>query len=546
MNNSFLNDAVLQAKIIKESAIAQARESLLESIDSRVKSIASKKLLEGDEEGETEKEVVDTEEGETETKEGEAKSDVEAEDESTPSDEEIEEIMKELRTEAEDEDEITEEDEAEEVTEGEEEVTEDEDKELQEFLNSFNEGEEDELTEEDETEEVTESEEDDELTEEEEAALEEIARLYEDDEEAELTEDEDEMEMTEGEEEVTEGEDEELTEEEDEDVNEGRLRKLVSVLRNPKSTNNELREAASKIVRLKTSLKKANKVIQIQNDAIKDTTMLNRKVAMFNRLNEGLSLNRNQKIKMINVLDTANNMRELKLAYLGLLEGIKATKSSNLISSNKPKAKTASVNYRKTNTVAPSTKLKESLKETLRQKLGIKSNTGNRSLLINENDNNNNRKSNTVNKQPVTSNNRLGNKANASNGYNKSNDRLANNRSSNRVTDVNNDRRVSNRRNINEDVRGNKSGSLRERLAERLGVDNSNTNRVNTPNRVNRVTNTNTNKPTNTRDTNRRFGNDIITRRRLNEGNVNQFNAPVLEDNYTELRDRLMKLSNIK
>ncbi len=519
MSVNFLNDAVLQAKIIKESAIAQAKESLLESLDSRVKSMASKRLIEGDggKDGEyaNDKEVVDVED---ET----PKSDVEGDD-STPSDDEIEEIMKELRTEGSDlSEEYDEIEESEELEESEDELTEEEEQALEEISSMFEN--EHELTEEDELSEL-------ELTEE---------------DELELTE-EDELELT---------EEDEL--EESDEVNETRLRKLYSVIKNPASSNRELREAAGKIVKLKSSLKKANKVIQIQNEAIKDASLLNKKVAMFNRLTEGLTLDKNQKLKMINVLDTATNMRELKLAYLGLLEGIKSAKTSSANNVSTPvKRNTAVANYKKTNTSSVSSKLRSAIRESLNNRLNrinVTNEDAPKRRVLSEN--------NTRMTKPSLS-NRLTERNNKSGVKNTNTNRLVN-RLDSRNT----------RLNANKNSNGGKT--LRERLAEKLGVTNTNnvnrpinrgsnrlsaprnadrviTNRLNTVkdnNRIdtgrNRLTENRVSTPNATRPSNKRFNNDIITKRRLNESNENTYKAPILTDDYSELRDRLMKLGNVK
>lgn len=529
MSVNFLNDAVLQAKIIKESAIAQAKESLLESLDSRVKSMASKRLIEGDggKDGEyaNDKEVVDVED---ET----SKSDVEGDD-STPSDDEIEEIMKELRTEGSDlSEEYDEIEESEELEESEDELTEEEEQALEEISSMF--------------------ENEDELTEEDEQALEEISSMFEN--EHELTEEDELSEL-----ELTEEDELELTEEdeleESDEVNETRLRKLYSVIKNPASSNRELREAAGKIVKLKSSLKKANKVIQIQNEAIKDASLLNKKVAMFNRLTEGLTLDKNQKLTMINVLDTATNMRELKLAYLGLLEGIKSAKTSSANNVSTPvKRNTAVANYKKTNTSSVSSKLRSAIRESLNKRLNrinVTNEDAPKRRVLSEN--------NTRMTKPSLS-NRLTERNNKSGVKNTNTNRLVN--------------RLDSRLNANTNSNGGKT--LRERLAEKLGVTNTNnvnrpinrgsnrlsaprnadrviTNRLNTVkdnNRIdtgrNRLTENRFSTPNATRPSNKRFNNDIITKRRLNESNENTYKAPILSDDYSELRDRLMKLGNVK
>lgn len=532
MSVNFLNDAVLQAKIIKESAIAQAKESLLESLDSRVKSMASKRLIEGDggKDGEyaNDKEVVDVED---ET----PKSDVEGDD-STPSDDEIEEIMKELRTEGSDlSEEYDEIEESEELEESEDELTEEEEQALEEISSMF--------------------ENEDELTEEDEQALEEISSMFEN--EHELTEEDELSEL-----ELTEEDELELTEEdeleESDEVNETRLRKLYSVIKNPASSNRELREAAGKIVKLKSSLKKANKVIQIQNEAIKDASLLNKKVAMFNRLTEGLTLDKNQKLTMINVLDTATNMRELKLAYLGLLEGIKSAKTSSANNVSTPvKRNTAVANYKKTNTSSVSSKLRSAIRESLNKRLNrinVTNEDAPKRRVLSEN--------NTRMTKPSLS-NRLTERNNKSGVKNTNTNRLVN-------------RLDSRNTRLNANTNSNGGKTLRERLAEKLGVTNTNnvnrpinggsnrlsaprnadrviTNRLNTVkdnNRIdtgrNRLTENRVSTPNATRPSNKRFNNDIITKRRLNESNENTYKAPILTDDYLELRDRLMKLGNVK
>ena len=446
-HDSLIKDAVLKAKAIKDVATAEAKEQILESLDSRIKRIVAKKINEGDD--------IYDDDNIDEILEGKEGPDTEQE----LSDEEIEEVMQELKTELD-----------ETIEEAEEEALE-------------------------ETEDETIEETEDESLEEAEDDLNEISMYFE-----------------------SEGDEESLEETEDETIEE--------------TEDETLEEAARRIISLRKKLKEAYNVIKQQRDAIDESMLLNTKLKYYTKLNSKLNLNENQKINIINVLDNASNKKELNIAYLGILEGIRNTRSQNN-TQNRTK---------KENISRPTTKLKSNIKESLQRNNLIKSKNSSNRNIISENKTTANRsrfntsnKSNTGTlrerlieklnrKENNTLNTRIGLPTNKS-----TNERSAINSNSNKSVDRKSlIERLSNRLlNKSTDLSSRRSNLLSE---NRLTSNKSQSTEVK---RIPRFEN--------------KFQNDIITQKRkaINEG-VDYKGQPVITDDMGELRDRFMKLGKLK
>ena len=256
-----LKEAIADAKAVRATALANAKLALEEAFTPRIQSMLASKLAEEMEEEEMEDETTVSEEEDMEVaNEGEE----ETADDSTMTEEDMEELEEILR-ELEGEDEET--------------MSEEEDMEMEE-------GEEEEMTEGYDEEEMTEGDD-------EEVDLEEVIRALREEDEEEMTE-EDDMEM------------EESFMFEDEDMEE--------------------EEPAAKPVAEGRKLKEAYKVIGFLRKQINEVNLLNAKLLFSNKLFRNYELSESQKLRVIENFDRASNMREVKLVYTTICESMQRTR----------------------------------------------------------------------------------------------------------------------------------------------------------------------------------------------------------------------------
>jgi len=252
-----LKEAIADAKAVRATALANAKLALEEAFTPRIQSMLASKLAEEMEEEEMEDETTVSEEEDMEvTNEGEE----ETADDSTMTEEDMEELEEILR-ELEGEDEET--------------MSEEEDMEMEE-------GEEEEMTEGYDEEEMTEGDD-------EEVDLEEVIRALREEDDMEM-EEEDDMEM------------EESFMFEDEDMEE--------------------EEPAAEPVAEGRKLKEAYKVIGFLRKQINEVNLLNAKLLFSNKLFRNYELSESQKLRVIENFDRASNMREVKLVYTTICESM--------------------------------------------------------------------------------------------------------------------------------------------------------------------------------------------------------------------------------
>lgn len=188
----------------------------------------------------------------------------------------------------------------------------------------------------------------DEMTEEDDMDLEEIIRELESSEESEedmMGEGDDEM-MDEAEdEEMTEADDEMMDEGEDEEID---IQEVIRALREEDEEPVEEAEDEEK-KEMEENLQEAYKVIKFLRSKINEVNLLNAKLLYSNKLFRTYSLNENQKLKVIENFDRAQNLREVKLLFTALAENftgnrnkkaIKESFASKPVGSTKPAEKT--------------------------------------------------------------------------------------------------------------------------------------------------------------------------------------------------------------
>jgi len=271
-NRDLLKEAIADAKAVKEMAISNAKAALEEAFTPQLKSMLEKKLTEMEDEDEKEMEEAKMHDSEKEMKE-------EMNDDETMSEEELNELLSEL--EEEEESEESEETEEEETESEEEEEEEEEDFDLEEMseedLKAFIEDVVDEMIEAGELEAGHEGMED-------EAGA-----------EMEMPSEEEPMEepMMEAEE-----EEEEKMEEAKEDHDEDEKKHMEE----------ELAEAIKVIETLKAELHEVN--------------LLNSKLLYTNKIFKAKNLTEAQKVKVLTTFDKAETVKEVKLVYETLSEGL--------------------------------------------------------------------------------------------------------------------------------------------------------------------------------------------------------------------------------
>jgi len=187
----------------------------------------------------------------------------------------------------------------------------------------------------------------DEMTEEDDMDLEEIIRELESSEDSEDTMGEGDNEM------MDEADDEEMTEADDEMMDEGDdeeidIQEVIRALR--EEDEEPVKEAEDEEKKeMEENLQEAYKVIKFLRSKINEVNLLNAKLLYSNKLFRTYSLNENQKLKVIENFDRAQNLREVKLLFTALAENftgnrnkkaIKESFASKPVGSTKPAEKT--------------------------------------------------------------------------------------------------------------------------------------------------------------------------------------------------------------
>jgi len=188
---------------------------------------------------------------------------------------------------------------------------------------------------------------DDEMTEDDDMDLEEIIRELESSEDSEDTMDEGDDEMMDeaDDEEMTEADDEMMDEGEDEEID---IQEVIRALR--EEDEEPVKEAEDEEKKeMEENLQEAYKVIKFLRSKINEVNLLNAKLLYSNKLFRTYSLNENQKLKVIENFDRAQNLREVKLLFTALAENftgnrnkkaIKESFASKPVGSTKPAEKT--------------------------------------------------------------------------------------------------------------------------------------------------------------------------------------------------------------
>jgi hypothetical protein len=271
--DKLLKEAIADAKAVRETALANAKIALEEAFAPKLQSMLAAKLAEEDEET-VDVGLEDTigEDDEIETQDDGVEVDaVEAAEEAAQEDEEEAELGET----------ISEDDYAEDTEEGGEQAQEEEDAEYA--------GDEETPDEEDITAELAEI----------------IRELEEEDESEEVEESEEEVEVEEA-----------VTEEEDENID---LDEIIKALKEEDEEEAEVEDAELEVT-AEYKLKEAYNVIRTLKGQLTEVNVLNAKLLYANKLFRTYTLSESEKMKVIEAVDRAKNVREIKLVYSTLAE----------------------------------------------------------------------------------------------------------------------------------------------------------------------------------------------------------------------------------
>ena len=345
--DDLLKEAIADAKVVRDTAVENARLALAEAFTPKIQSMLTQKIRQEvedeNQEDEMKDEAMDDEvedEGE-EVEEGYG-DEGEHEDEG--------EEVKEIEDEVEDEDDEVEEgehadeDEDEEVAEIEDEGEhddEDDDLELESILRELEKEVEDE---DDEVEEVSHADEDEEL--EEELKSSDVGAADNKlDKDAESSSDigkADKAKHTEGVEDEVEDEGEHDDEEMDEDID---LEEILKALSEVEDEDEEVEENVEEITQLKSELEEYRNAVKYMRGKLNEVNLLNAKLLFTNKLFRAFGLSEGDKYRVVETFDRAKNLREVKLVYATLAESFgqkpkiqeSKGKSSKPVASTKPK-----------------------------------------------------------------------------------------------------------------------------------------------------------------------------------------------------------------
>jgi hypothetical protein len=141
---------------------------------------------------------------------------------------------------------------------------------------------------------------------------------------------------TEGDEVTLAEEDEYEAPEDDSDSDEDDINEILKSLREADDEDAEGEEMpeddqSEGMKQKEEDLQEAYTVIKFLKDKINEVNLLNAKLLYSNKLFRGFSLNENQKMKVIENFDRAENTREVKLVYATLAEGFKAGSAKRIV-----------------------------------------------------------------------------------------------------------------------------------------------------------------------------------------------------------------------
>ena len=338
--DDLLKEAIADAKVVRDTAVENARLALAEAFTPKIQSMLTQKIRQEVEDENQEDEMKDEAmDDEVEDEGEEVEEGYGDEGEHDDEGEEVKEIEDEVEDEGEEvaeiEDEV--EDEDEEVAEIEDEGEhddEDDDLDLESILRELEKEVEDE---DDEVEEAVEDE--DEELEEELKSSDVGAADNKLDKDAESSSDigkADKAKHTEG------VEDEVEDEEEDEDID---LEEILKALSEVEDEDEEVEENVEEIAQLKSELEEYRNAVKYMRGKLNEVNLLNAKLLFTNKLFRAFGLSEGDKYRVVETFDRAKNLREVKLVYATLAESFgqkpkiqeSKGKSSKPVASTQPK-----------------------------------------------------------------------------------------------------------------------------------------------------------------------------------------------------------------
>tara|TARA_R100000278_G_scaffold41762_1_gene36773 strand:- start:7426 stop:8517 length:1092 start_codon:yes stop_codon:yes gene_type:complete len=339
--DDLLKEAIADAKVVRDTAVENARLALAEAFTPKIQSMLTQKIRQEVEDENQEDEMKDEAmDDEVEDEGEEVEEGYGDEGEHEDEGEEVKEIEDEVEDEGEEVEEVHDEveDEDEEVAEIEDEGEhddEDDDLDLESILRELEKEVEDE---DDEVEEVSHADEDEEL--EEELKSSEVGAADNKlDKDAESSSDigkADKAKHTEG------VEDEVEDEEVDEDID---LEEILKALSEVEDEDEEVEENVEEIAQLKSELEEYRNAVKYMRGKLNEVNLLNAKLLFTNKLFRAFGLSEGDKYRVVETFDRAKNLREVKLVYATLAESFgqkpkiqeSKGKSSKPVASTKPK-----------------------------------------------------------------------------------------------------------------------------------------------------------------------------------------------------------------
>ena len=339
--DDLLKEAIADAKVVRDTAVENARLALAEAFTPKIQSMLTQKIRQEVEDENQEDEMKDEAmDDEVEDEGEEVEEGYGDEGEHEDEGEEVKEIEDEVEDEGEEVEEVHDEveDEDEEVAEIEDEGEhddEDDDLDLESILRELEKEVEDE---DDEVEEVSHADEDEEL--EEELKSSDVGAADNKlDKDAESSSDigkADKAKHTEG------VEDEVEDEEVDEDID---LEEILKALSEVEDEDEEVEENVEEIAQLKSELEEYRNAVKYMRGKLNEVNLLNAKLLFTNKLFRAFGLSEGDKYRVVETFDRAKNLREVKLVYATLAESFgqkpkiqeSKGKSSKPVASTKPK-----------------------------------------------------------------------------------------------------------------------------------------------------------------------------------------------------------------
>ena len=124
-------------------------------------------------------------------------------------------------------------------------------------------------------------------------------------------------------------------EDEDEDID---LEEVIKALSEEEGMEDE--EEEDKMDEMKTTLKEYKDTIGYLREKLNEVNLMNAKLLFTNKLFRGFGLNNNQKLRVVEQFDRAQNLREIKLVYATLAESFKGN-GNKRVNENKGQASKA-------------------------------------------------------------------------------------------------------------------------------------------------------------------------------------------------------------